>query len=295
MIWKPPKALGLSVAFLTLAALLASAFLLARSLGGQQIGLGSFLRILGLIGDAALLAMGMRWALDLASLRYRLDRDALTIHCGTYERIVPMGDIERVVPASIFQGLGGFFGIRWPGYWRGHILIEGVGTVHVYATKPLRHQLIAVTGGGGYAISPHNAQEFLRDYAVRRGLGPLHPVTEHVEYGPIAQWPVWRDTFFWITCAAALLICVAISGILMGRYQELPQRLAFHLPYQGGVGRVASKRRLLAMPGLGAIMWAANTSLGILLHRRERVGAYLLILVALGLQVLFALALVSTL
>lgn len=292
--WKPSKRLGLLVALLALSVLAAMALLVAYSLVEQPIGLGFFVKIVWLICNVALLAVGIRWTVELGSLRYRLDRDALTIHCGTHKRTMPLGDIERMAPTIDFE-VDRFRGLHWPGYWRGRLHVKGVGTVRVYATRPLEEQLIAVTEEGGYAISPQDAQEFLRDYEVRRDLRPLHPVAERVEHTPVAQWSVWRDPFFWAVCAAALLICLILSGYLMWRYPRLPQRLILHLPAQGSIGRVAPKEHLLVIPGLATLTVAINALLGILLHHRERLGAYLLILAALGIQVLFTLALVSIL
>ncbi len=295
VVWKPPKRLGLIVALLALLFLVATAFIVAHSLIEQEIGPGFFSKILWLICNAALLIVGLRWAVELGSLRYRLDRDTLTIHCGTHKRIVPLADIEDVVPATKFQKVNGFTGLHWPGYWRGRLHLEKVGDVRVYATEPTERLLIAVTDGGGYAISPQDAKEFLRDYAMRRDMGPLHPTTEHVEYGPAAGWPVWQDTLFWGIFAAGALICLILSGYLMWRYQELPPRLILRLPAQGGLGRVASKGHLLVIPGLGVAILITNALLGILLHLWERLGAYLLIVTAVGIQLLFTFALVSIL
>ncbi|MFP3896496.1 MAG: PH domain-containing protein [Anaerolineales bacterium] len=292
MVWKPPKKSGLAIALLALSVLAAIALLVAYSLIGQEIGLGFFLKILWLICNVALLAVGIRWTVELGRLRYHMDRDALTIHCGTHRCIVPLGNIEGIVPATEFQAIDAFEGLHWPGYWRGQLYLEGVGKVRVYATKPLQQLLIAVTDGGGYAISPQDAEEFLSDYAVRRDMGPLHSTTEDVEYGPTAQWPVWQDTRFWGIFAVGFLTCLMLSGYLMWRYQGLPKRLILRLPSQGTIGRVALKENLLVIPALGVTVLAVNVCLGILLHRRERLAAYLLILAALGIQLLFVLALV---
>ena len=293
MIWNPPKALGLAFALLMLAALSAAGFFVARSLVGVEIGPGFFWRTVWLICNAALVVVVIHWTVELIALRYVLDRDALTIHSGTHRCIVPMGAIKRIAPASKLYVRGALKSFRWPGHRRGPGHVEGVGDVRVYATKPLGQQLVVVTERGGYAISPRDRQEFLQDYAVRRGLGSLHPLTESVEYGPVARWPVWHDALFWGLSAAGLLICLTLSGVLLWRYPQLPERLSF--PSQKGVERIASKSRLLAMPGLGAVMLAVDTFLGVLLHRGERLGAYLLMLAALGAEVVFTLAIVSIL
>ncbi len=295
MVWRPPKRLGLLVALLALSMLAAIALFVMYSLIGQSIGPGFFLRIVWLICNAALLAVGIRWTVGLVGLRYQLDRDALTIHCGTHKHIVPLRDIERMAPATTFQGPDEFEGLHWPGYWRGRIHVDGMRNIRVYATKPPEQLLIAITDGGGYAISPQNAEEFLSDYAVRRDMGPLHPVAEHVEHGPTAQWPVWCDSLFWGIFAAGSLVCLVLSGYLMWRYPGLPTRLILRLPSRGSLGRVASKGHLLVIPALGVAILVANACLGILLHRQERLGAYLLIMAALSIQLLFTVALVGIL
>jgi hypothetical protein len=295
LIWKPPKALGLGFALLMLAALTTTRKIVKNRMIGQEIGPGNFWRILWLVCNAAFLAVAIHWTGELIALRYELDRDALTIRSGAHRHVVPMEEIERIAPASNFHVRGALKSFRWPGYWRGTVHVEEAGDVRVHATKPLEQQLLVVTERGGYAISPQDRQGFLRDYAMRQSLGPLHTLTEGVEYGPVARWPVWHDALFWSLSAVGLLICLTLSGVLLWRYPELPERILFPFPPQKGVQRIASKARLLAMPGLGAVTLAVDTFLGILLHRGERLGAYLLMLIALGAEVIFTLALVSIL
>ena len=87
----------------------------------------------------------------------------------------------------------------------------------------------------------------------------------------------------------AFLASLALLGLVAGVYGGLPDRVAIHLGSRE-VARVVPKSSLLALPVMGALALVVNSFLGLLLHRRERLGAYLLAGMAFSVQAILWLA-----
>jgi len=75
----------------------------------------------------------------------------------------------------------------------------------------------------------------------------------------------------------------------------LPERIPLHFDATGEVDRIAAKDSLLVIPWIGALALGANGFLGVLLHRRERLGAYLLLAMAFMVQVVLWVAMMRIL
>ena len=286
MVWKPTKALGLVTGLVILLTIISIGNALFQSIARQDVGMGLYLTVLLLVLSLALLGLWGYWYYDLITLRYHLDRNALTIVCGTSRQVVPIKAIQRIVPGDTLEVSRRFHGIGWPGYMRGHAEVRGQGRLTIHSTEPLERQVIIVTAQQCYGISPKDPQRFLADYAMRRALGPMAKVNQGLEYRPVIAWPVWRDWRFWLVSILVCMADIVLFGLVVNRYAILPERMPLHRNALGEVDRIASKAWLFVMPGIGVLVLGINTALGAILHRRERLGAYLLIGIACGVQVI---------
>jgi uncharacterized membrane protein len=86
---------------------------------------------------------------------------------------------------------------------------------------------------------------------------------------------LWRDRTAQGLLALAGLTMATLFGRLCWRYPSLPGRLALHFDATGQVDRIGQRSELFTLPVIGLIVLAVNLTLGFLLYRRERVGAYL--------------------
>ena len=295
MVWKPAKALGLVVGLIIVLTIVGIDVFLVQSIRGQSIGASLYFTVLLFVLSLPLLMLWLYWYAELLSLRYYLDRNALVVDCGTSRHVVPIDAIQRIVPGDGLSISQGFHGIGWPGYMRGQMHLKDLGPLLVHSTEPLERQLVVVTESVCYGISPRDPQRFRGDYASRRALGSIRQVKQNHECAGLGALPVWRDRTFWIAGALALIVNAALFGYIMGQYPGLPERIPLHFNVLGEVDRIASKVWLLVVPGIGTLTLGVNASIGVLVHRRERLGAHLLVCTALGIQAIVALAAIGIL
>ena len=295
MAWKPAKTLGLVGGLVIMLTIIGVDLFLVQSAVGQTLSLNLYFTVLLVILSIPLLILWAYWYFGLLTLRYQLDRNALTISCGTSKHVVPMEAIEAIVPGREVRVRQGFRGIGWPGYLLGRVYLEDLGLLVVHATEPLERQLVVVTSTICYGISPRDPARFLEDLATRRALGPTRPVPQIAEHSWLASLPVWRDRLFWGGLTLAAVTCIALFGLLANRYGMLPERIPLHFDATGEVDRIAAKDSLLVIPWIGALALGANGFLGVLLHRRERLGAYLLLAMAFMVQVVLWVAMMRIL
>ena len=105
------------------------------------------------------------------NLEYWVDRNGITLVWGPTRQIVPMGQIQRVVPSPQVAPLDAASPWHWPCSHRRRMRTEVFGTVNAYGTVPLGEQIILLTGGENYSISPQDPQAFLSALQERFALG----------------------------------------------------------------------------------------------------------------------------
>jgi hypothetical protein len=215
------------------------------------------------------------WLYGLLTLRYHLDRNRLFIRWGPTWQIVPLPEIERVEVEPRLRTPFRFRGAWWPGYQIGHGEVEDVGLTLFYATTPLSRQVVLVTPTLAYAISPPDAEGFLREFDRRRQMGPTQWVEQTSHRPAFTGWAFWSDRAALGLLGLGALTVLTLFGNLCWRYPALPERLALHFNVQGQVDRIGRQSELFVVPTIGLIVLMVNLLLGFLLYRRERVGAYL--------------------
>jgi hypothetical protein len=151
-------------------------------------------------------------------------------------------------------------------------------------------QLLLITPGRAFAISPGDLQGFQEAFKARQELGPNRLVEAQVVRAPWLTWPFWTDQTAWLLLAAAAVINLGLFAYLSARFPGLDFQLALHFDSLGQADRIGTKMELFTLPIIGLIILAVNLGLGLILYRRERAGSYLLWGAAGVVQVLFWLA-----
>jgi len=270
-------------------------FVVGRSIREQQISVVTFLSGLVVLLSIPVLLLAIYHTLGLVTLRYRLDRDGVFVRWFGSEQIIPIRDIQRIVPGD---ELGGVVvvrrrGLRWPGYERGTGQVPGIGRTSFLASQPLEGQLLLVTPGSAFGISPRDLDGFMKAFEARQELGPNRLLEREMRRARWLTWSFWTDSTAWILLGVAAVINLGLFGYLATSFPGLDFQLPMHFNRLGQPDRIEPKMQLFALPIIGLIILVANLSLGLLLYRRERAGSYLLWGAAAAVQALFWLAAVS--
>ncbi|MEN6479212.1 MAG: PH domain-containing protein [Anaerolineales bacterium] len=305
MVFQPDRRAGIASSLIILLVILSIQALVLIDIFGQRLGPGQYLTAVLFLLTLPVLALWAYWFYQLCTLSYLLSRDALTIRCGWFERVVPLRLVERCVEGSEVAADAHLHGVSWPGFVRGHMHLRGLGRVRVYSTAPLGQQLIVVCNRAAegdladeeldltVSISPRDQELFLKTLQARRDMGPLHNVEPGLVWRGVAAWPVWRDRLFWTLALSALVLGVALYGLLALRYRALPTRLPLHFGRDQLADRIGLKQELLIVPAIGSLVTLVNGVLAIVVHRHERLAALLLSSGSLGIVALSWVALVG--
>jgi hypothetical protein len=269
-------------------------WLVDHSIRTQQITFLSFLAGLVVLLSVPLLLFLTYQAVSCATLRYRLDRNGVVARWGGTEQVIPIRDVQRIIHG---QHLGDTIvrrrGLHWPGHERGEGQVPGVGRTRFLATRPLSGQLLLVTPGLAFAISPRHPEEFVKAYEARRDLGPNRLLELETHHVPWFTWRIWTDQTAQVLLGAAIAINLGLFGYLCARFPNLDLQLPLHFNNQGLADRIGTKAELFTLPIIGLIILGTNLALGLALYRRERAGSYLLWGAAAATQALFWLATLS--
>ncbi len=102
-----------------------------------------------------------------------------------------------------------------------------------------------------------------------------------------------RDRALQILVALTLLVNLALLAYLAVHFESLPDRLPMHFDATGLPDRIDARTRIYDLPVIGLFVILLNAALGILVHRRQRAAAIILIASALVVQILMWLAAIN--
>lgn len=268
--------------------------LVGHSIREQKISFVTFLMGLVVLFSIPALVVAVYRTLGLVTLRYKLDRNGLFVRWLGSEQTVPIRDIQRIIQGSEFGGsVVRRRGLHWPGYERGVGMVPGIGRTRFLASQPLAGQLLLVTPGVAFGISPSDPDQFIQAFESRQELGPNRLLEQKLRRASWLTWPVWKDSTAWVLLGAALTINLILFGFLAARFPSLDPHLSLHFNSLGEADRIGTKIELFALPVIGLLILGGNLLLGLISYRRERAGAYLLWGGAAAVQALFWLAATS--
>jgi hypothetical protein len=235
------------------------------------------------------------WTYSLGTLRYALDRNALTITWGDIRQMVPMSQIERLVPGRELPNPH-VAGVSWLGHHIGHANVEGgIGETLFYSTHRSQADLLyIVTANQSYAVSVDDEVAFAEALQAQQRIGSLVAVPQSPERLYLAAQPFWEDRTAQMLAFAAFATFFAMFGFVYQQYPGLPNSIALSFPHLNGVTRVASKTELLKLPMTGVGLLLVNLALGFVAHSWERMVGYVLLLAAIGAEgILLAAAIIA--
>ena len=289
MFYRPPRALGLIVGGgLTAWAAIVAIVLLNVGLR-SELGFVGLLAYLGAAAAVLLAGLFAYWSYALATLSYALDRNGLVISWGATQQVIPLGAIERLVPGTAI-GVPRVRGVTWWGCHIGRATIERIGPVLFYSTVDApEHVLYVMTAERSYAVTVSDPAAFAEQVLRRQELGPTAELTHHVRHAGPGALTLWHDrtgvALAGLAIAAGALVWLHIAA----RYRSLPETLELHFPptETTPLAEVVARSAILELPQTAAVILLGSLVLGAVLHRWERIAAYLVLGAAAAVQAVF--------
>jgi hypothetical protein len=283
--WKPRRLLGVGVGVGAILLILALDAVLLSALTSQPFSFSSF--VMGLLVALSLLALALilYQIYGLASLKYLLGRDSITISWARRQEIIPLAAIESITLLAEQGGALVRRGFHYPGYNIGKGR-DGEGRdLLAYSNGRLSDELLITTGAVSYLISPAKPTGFLSAVRARKRLGPARKLEQERMEGGLAGLPVWRDRAALALLSSAAAANAGLFAYIAFCYPSLPEIVPL-LSEAGQVTLIGAREELFELPLIGLAVVLANTALGLVLHRQERLVTYALGAIALLVQIL---------
>jgi hypothetical protein len=239
----------------------------------------SFAALLSYTAGAVLVAAALPlgyWAWAAASLRYELRRDALVVRWGLVDRVVPVAEIERAVLGR-HLAVPNVSGLRLAGVAVGRANVLKVGSADVYLRYRGPEDLIYLqTATGAVGLSLAEPQPFVQALSQAQSSATAGAVAAGVRRRGIDLLAFWADrTSVWLG-AAALALAWLSAAIVFARYRGLPAVLTLHFP-STEAAHLGPRSAVLEIPQSALAWFAASALLAVLMARRSRGAAYLVL------------------
>ena len=287
--FRPASAVG------TLYGLAIAAFALAVGGGLLYQGLTmdvQLVQMLPLLVGAGLLLLGLLflyWTWGCSSLRYIVDRNALSIRWGNVQQIVPLANIDKLIPASADPVR--IEGVNWTGHHIGRGEVPELGEVLFYSAHRAPNEvLFVVTASETYGISVPDHVFFAQTVQSNQSRGALFEQRQAVRRWGIAAQSFWLDPVARVLTLVMVGAFAVVLGYVLDMYPGLPQSVPLRFPSLGGVVRVADRSELLDIPRSAFGFLAVDLVLAVLLHTWERMVGYVLLLAGIAIQVMLLVA-----
>jgi hypothetical protein len=240
-----------------------------------------------LIGGVSFLILGTTfayWAWGCGSMRYVIDRNAMTIRWGGVQQVIPIGAIDRLIPAAEDEEVK-LEGVNWLGHHVGKADVIDFGPVLFYSThRAMSDVLYVCTPAQTYAISVPDPESFAAAVQSNQTRGALFEQRQVVHREGIASQTFWQDWTALFLAAVLLGAFFVTLGYVLNMYPGLEQTVSLRFPSFAGIVRVTDKEALLDIPRSAAGFAALNLIGAIVLHSWEKMVAYVLLLAGIVLQ-----------
>ncbi|HWO72583.1 MAG TPA: PH domain-containing protein [Dehalococcoidia bacterium] len=230
------------------------------------------------------------WTWSCSSLQYVVDRNALSIRWGSLRQVVPLPNIERLLPGEETDNLQ-IDGVNWPGHHVGRAAVESIGEVLFYSThRSPKDVLYVQTPSETYGISVPDPVFFAQTIQSNQARGVLEEQRQAVRRRGVGAQSFWLDP----AARGLALVLVAAFAVVLGyvldMYPGLDRTLALRFPASGGIEQISDKSVLLDIPRSAFAIAVLDFVLAVLLHSWERMVGYALLVAGIGMQVMLLVA-----
>jgi phosphate/sulfate permease len=265
----PPRTVGLLIGAALFVAGAAAAVYGALQLPQATISAALVLWVaLPVVGSVVAAAAAYR-LYGLITARYVLDRNGIGIRWGlaVEEMPLPTVRLERP-PESVGPRLRPRGSLVWPGCVVGASQVEGLGPVEFFATRGADGMLLVSSPDRTLAISPPDVAGFQRAFVEAARQGVLDPVEPRSTRPDLFTTRLWRDPVARLLLFLGIALPMMLLGYLGLRAASLPDLVPFGFDTLGRPDAFAPPGRLLLLPLIGGLCWAADAAFGSTFYRR---------------------------
>lgn len=269
-VFRPDRALGIITGAAFVAWALGAAIVLGSLALGSAAGLKTFVAWAA-AGALLLLAFAFAtWTYSLATLRYLISDDALTVSWGFRRIVIPLSQVQRMVPGRTLDAPR-VNGLNWWGCHVGSAEVKRLGYTIFYSThRDPEDILYVVTPQESYGLAVQDQAAFAEEVQARAAVTSINPAVQRsFAVGPAAL-PFWRDRSAIVTACVAVVLTAILGGYVSAEYEGLPPVIQIEFPDLGGIVRVGDRGEILKIVYVGLGVLAGNIGLGVLVHARER-------------------------
>ena len=206
-------------------------------------------------------------AYSLSRADYHLGRDSLSIRWGLRAEDIPLSDIEWVRPADDLTHPLGLPFPSLPGAVLGLRRHSDIGLVEFIASESQTLLLVA-TSRRVFAISPLDAQGFVRTFARLVEMGSLTPTEAQSVYPTFIVARAWDSPlarYLWLTALFLNLGLLAWVGVLI---PTMPQVMLD--VNAGGAAQAVPSTQLILLPLASALLGVSGWLAGLSFYRWEK-------------------------
>jgi hypothetical protein len=298
--WKPQAGIGRWIALTVMLAALTGVAVLGREVlravlqppEQWPVDAGLYLRIIGLLGLLVLAGIAAYRFAGAMSMRYSVDRNAVYVSWLGNRVVIPLAQIE-LIERGIPRGYRLQLFLRSFGYYHGQLRLEDGRRLHLLTPTAPARSLVIYTASDAYAIAPDDAEAFMADLEQRRRLGAIQQLTPAFNSGRLFLYAFWGDPLVKAALLAAVALNLLLLGFLMVRYPTLEPLVEMRFTAAGEVAELRPRHQVLFTPMAATVILLLNAGLGLMLYRREQLGARMLQLGSLLVQILFGVAALS--
>lgn len=256
----------------------------------EPVTILSFLWGLSLLASLPVIALVAYSTASLPAMRYHVVDNALFIEWGRIRQVIPLAQIQALLPGEKLETITAFHGIRWPGYLVGRGRVDHRGRTErltdeathydavFFATRPLTQQLLVITDAMAYGVSPMDLENFADCLAALRLAALAGAAGSPPSHLSFLSWPIWRDRLAQMMWATAMVLNGFLFAYLCTIYSRLPALVPLHFNESGIVDRVETPANLFILPLVGLMAWLVNGLSGWLFYhwRSEKPLAFIL-------------------
>lgn len=298
--WKPQRSAGLWVGLLLLIALMVAvvppATRLSAMLSGSPTSWPFNLQTYGLLvlllGLLILIATLTYRVVSAVTLSYELDRNGLYIRWIGNRAVIPLDLVQNIDAGAMVQQRP-WDVLRGIGFYSGQTRTIGNQPAHLFSTRSPARSLAITLPDSVYIISPADVDSFVQDLEQRRNLGATKPLSSMVEPSRMFLYAFWNDRTVRRLVLAAFTLNLLVLALLATRYPELAPEVQMRFNSVGEAAELRPRHQVLFLPLAATALSLLNIAFGLLIYRSQQIGARLLQMSSVLVQVLFGIAVIT--